>query len=163
MPNREVKPPSLRTKSSISSFKSDSRHTPETEKLDDGVQQGQHNAQRDIKCNVSEKQSKVVKLPFSHIASVSRNYNNYLQKSVVDRIDDAFDLKDNSDTCQVRVRDQSPHNVKSCVLYSMGGIGETEVAIEHIYSRRDRFDAISWIYADTVRKLAARDPCDRTW
>ncbi|KAL9611676.1 MAG: hypothetical protein Q9167_003705 [Letrouitia subvulpina] len=156
MPNHEVKNPRLRTKSSISSFKSDSRHTPETEAPNEDVQQIQDDAQRDAGCDVIEEPSEDVELPFSHIASVSRNQKFYFQKSVVDRIDGAFDLKDNLDTHGVRVHNQSPHNAKSFVLCGMGGLGKTEIAIEYLYSRRDRFDAIFWIYADTVRKLAAQ-------
>lgn len=36
----------------------------------------------------------------------------------------------------------------------MGGISKTELAIEYVLSRLDKFDAVFWVFADTKRKLA---------
>lgn len=41
-----------------------------------------------------------------------------------------------------------------CTLYGLGGIGKTEVAIEFAHSREQSFDAIFWVQADEIAKLA---------
>jgi hypothetical protein len=47
-----------------------------------------------------------------------------------------------------------PSSLRSVALCGMGGIGKTECAIEYVLSRKDKFDAIFWISADTNRKLS---------
>ncbi|KAF2232579.1 tetratricopeptide repeat domain-containing protein [Viridothelium virens] len=42
---------------------------------------------------------------------------------------------------------------KHVVLYGMGGLGKTSVAVEFAFSRKERFDAVFWIHADEPAKL----------
>lgn len=39
------------------------------------------------------------------------------------------------------------------VLCGIGGIGKTSIAIEYVFSRKDKFDAIFWIRAEEPEKV----------
>jgi hypothetical protein len=45
--------------------------------------------------------------------------------------------------------------LRSFILCGLGGIGKTEIAIEYLHSRKESFQAIFWVSADTPEKLAA--------
>jgi hypothetical protein len=46
-----------------------------------------------------------------------------------------------------------PNTQKHTVLCGMGGIGKTSIAVEFAIPRREKFDAIFWIYVDEPAKL----------
>lgn len=166
IPDAEFKSSKLRTKSSISSFQGTPVYTPQVSSKD--VAQNQESGENFLPtCRDSEQDtvddahfepSEGIQLPFSHIASISRNEESYEQGDVINQIDQAFALKLTSDSSERQVcgGEDSPCKPKSFVLCGMGGIGKTETAIEYLYLRRDHFDAVFWIYADTTRKLAAQ-------
>ncbi|KAL9028780.1 MAG: hypothetical protein Q9196_002903 [Gyalolechia fulgens] len=165
----EPKTSKLRTQSSISSFRETSSVTPDTpqgrSKDTPGTQRSIVDAlpalaedRRDSEYDVRHEEGNNVQLPFSHIASISRNEGMYGQEDILDKIDHAFGLNNptSNDVVQIHDQDEGLCTPKSYVLYGMGGIGKTETAIEYLYSRRDRFDAVIWIYADTSQKLGAQ-------
>ncbi len=47
---------------------------------------------------------------------------------------------------------ENPHQ-RHVVLCGIGGIGKTSIAIEYVFSRRDKFDAVFWIRSDEPSKL----------
>ena len=166
LPIKEFNRFKLRTQSSISSFpgtssdtpQSSTENTPGTKGSREKSQLANSDAHQDTEDDVGHKSGNILQLPFSHIASVSRNQEIYKQADVLDKIDVAFGLERPPDTSQRSHcdRENDPCRPYSYVLCGMGGIGKTEIAIEYLYSRRDRFDAVFWIYADTTRKLAAQ-------
>lgn len=44
-------------------------------------------------------------------------------------------------------------DLKSFLLYGLGGIGKTQLALEYCYQYVDQFDAIFWVSAETQDKL----------
>ena len=44
--------------------------------------------------------------------------------------------------------------LRSCTIYGLGGLGKTQIAIEFAFSREQHFDAIFWVQADEISKLA---------
>ena len=49
----------------------------------------------------------------------------------------------------------TPKMVQTFTLCGMGGLDRTEIAIEYMHLKRNNFDAIFWVNADTNQKLAA--------
>lgn len=47
----------------------------------------------------------------------------------------------------------STSGISSFVLYGIGGIGKTQLALEYCYRYADQFDAIFWVGAETQDKL----------
>lgn len=45
-----------------------------------------------------------------------------------------------------------PHR-RHAALCGIGGIGKTSIAIEYVFSRKEKFDAIFWIRSDETSKL----------
>lgn len=48
---------------------------------------------------------------------------------------------------------QSVRNVVTIAIDGMGGVGKTAIALEYAYRRRDQFDVILWINADSHQRL----------
>ena len=46
----------------------------------------------------------------------------------------------------------------SYVLYGLGGVGKTQIAIEYSYQHRADFDIIYWIRADSYESLPSKLP-----
>ena len=101
--------------------------------------------------------AKGVRFPFSYTSSISRNRDFYGRADILDKIDEAFGL---SSTIEYREFDKdidvATSLPKSYVLCGMAGIGKTETAVEYFYSRRNQFDAVIFIHADTSLKLSAQ-------
>lgn len=45
-------------------------------------------------------------------------------------------------------------SLRSFALCGMGGMGKTQIAVEYMFTRKSRFDAIFWLHADDVNVLA---------
>lgn len=98
-----------------------------------------------------------VQLPFTHLASISRNARFFGRVDVLSAIDVAFNVESNV----LEPSSQIASNLKLAVpdlyvLCGMAGIGKTEIATAYVYSRMHHFDAIFWIYADTTEKLGTQ-------
>ncbi|OIW30948.1 hypothetical protein CONLIGDRAFT_668824 [Coniochaeta ligniaria NRRL 30616] len=48
-----------------------------------------------------------------------------------------------------------PDDLRSFTIWGIGGIGKTQIAIEYSITRKDLFDAIFWVQADDLGKIAA--------
>ncbi|KAF4307943.1 putative tetratricopeptide repeat domain-containing protein [Botryosphaeria dothidea] len=85
-----------------------------------------------------------------HIIPTSRNTGFYGREDVLKQLDRIF-LETINDTESASSSGKEP---TMFALVSPGGVGKTQIATEFVHSRRDRFDAIFWIYADQTVKLA---------
>lgn len=136
-----------------------SLHSSGMESLGRIVSFSHDDVQPTIESEIYQQQNESVQLPFSHTASISRNQRFVGREDVLGKIDHAFGLKggtSDSGEAQLHDREDESCRPKVYVLCGMGGIGKTETAIQYLYSRRDKFDAVCWIYADTAQKLGAQ-------
>ncbi|KAK3941872.1 P-loop containing nucleoside triphosphate hydrolase protein [Diplogelasinospora grovesii] len=164
IPQNEFENLNLRAKSSVSSFAETSSYSPVTKVLTPQTGSSEVAAQthaplpQEAESHFEPALAESVKLPFSHTGSITRNPRFYGRSEVLDEIDYAFGLKHRSGSAESQTFNHkgSPDTPKTYVLCGMGGIGKTETASEYLYSRRDHFDAVIWIYADTTRKLGAQ-------
>ncbi|KAL8939352.1 MAG: hypothetical protein Q9211_002782 [Gyalolechia sp. 1 TL-2023] len=76
----------------------------------------------------------------------SRNSDFYGRNDILTQMDETF-LAQSTGL-------QKKDSLQSFVLCGMGGLGKTEIAIEYMFSRKDKFDAIFWVNADTIQKLS---------
>jgi hypothetical protein len=53
------------------------------------------------------------------------------------------------------VLEAKPDLASSYVLYGLGGVGKTQIAIEYLYQHRADFDIIYWLQADSYESLLA--------
>jgi hypothetical protein len=97
-------------------------------------------------------ENKPVTFPKYLTKAVSRNPDFFGQEDVLRQMDEVL-LPEPTDPEKTTGTFQ-PRGLRSFALCGMGGIGKTELAIEYIFSRQRKFDAIFWVYADTMRKLA---------
>lgn len=163
----------LRTKQSVSSFtaslasashnghKENSLHQhphSPTSEVDDHNESDQLHIPYTVNDSNFEQEAKnFVQLPFTHLASISRNTRFFGRVDVIDAIDLAFKVESNA----TEPTAEASENVGSAVpnlyvLCGMAGIGKTEIAIAYVYSRMRHFDAIFWVYADTTEKLGTQ-------
>lgn len=87
-------------------------------------------------------------LPAYVTNSYSRNTEFFGRQNILEKIDDALMLISNAEHAA-----RSNRELRSVVLCGMGGIGKTEIATEYMFSRKDSFDAVFLLNADTVKKL----------
>lgn len=134
-------------------------YTPQTVSSDTGPQTQDLHAQDTAAETLSFEppHSGGVKFPFSHMSAITRNPRFYGRSEELEEIDKAFGLVDSGDRCEASAsaQDASTQEPKTYVLCGMAGIGKTEIASEYLYSRKDRFSAIIWVYSDTKAKLRA--------
>jgi len=100
----------------------------------------------------------LVALPLRHTKAIARNPEFFSQESYLHQIDEHFE----SVAAPSPLGDDSPKPDSSdakapasFILCGMGGIGKTELAIEYVLSRQDKFDAVFWVLADTTKNLAS--------
>ncbi|KAF2969761.1 hypothetical protein GQX73_g3870 [Xylaria multiplex] len=77
---------------------------------------------------------------------VTRNHNFIAREEILLAIDEAFTLP----------RDLQPstnHEPRTFALCGPGGIGKTQIAAEYVYARKNKFDTVFWIHADSLSKL----------
>ncbi|KAJ0120519.1 tetratricopeptide repeat domain-containing protein [Diaporthe amygdali] len=167
VPQEEMEQMNLRGRNSTSSFGDTSFSTPQTTTYTPESRSSEFAEQSDGGALLREDSSSVagpqsVQMPFAHFASISRNPKFYGRHDILDEIDYAFGMKTRPEPDPTDQHPSSPIGAeglnipKTFVLCGMAGIGKTETAIEYAYSRRDKFDAIIWIYADTSRKLGSQ-------
>lgn len=84
-----------------------------------------------------------IHLPLYSYGSVNRNPNFYGRDDVLALIDQ---------TLLPRLDTQTELSVFT--LYAMGGMGKTQVAIEFLFTRQQKFDVVLWVYADDETILA---------
>jgi hypothetical protein len=75
----------------------------------------------------------------------AQNSDFYGRKDIVAQMDESF--------LDPTTGLPSKDGLRSFVICGMGGLGKTEIAIEYMFSRKDKFDAIFWVNADTPQKL----------
>lgn len=85
-----------------------------------------------------------------HIIPFNRNRDYYGRRDVLQAIDHVFFQPSNDSVDAVGPRNK----LRAYAICGPGGIGKTQTAIEYVSSRKDRFDAILWVYADQAEKLA---------
>lgn len=47
-----------------------------------------------------------------------------------------------------------PSDLRSFAICGMGGMGKTQIAVEYVFTRKSRFEAIFWLHADDANVLA---------
>jgi hypothetical protein len=155
----------LRPKDSISSFAESSSHassdaplsTPNTEPNERGCQISAP-PQEDHATSSGQSHTKLIQLPFTHLASISRNARFFGRVDVLEAIDEAFHLDHTSTfkSWEQSGGQDNPVLPRLYVLCGMAGIGKTEIAIEYLYSRLSHFDMTIWIYSDTTEKIGTQ-------
>jgi hypothetical protein len=101
---------------------------------------------------VTEMLHKPVKLPVYLTQAISHNPDFFGQEDILRQMDEVL-LAQPTSGSKERLSFKR-QELKAFALCGMGGIGKTELAIQYVFTRQNKFDAIFWIYADTVRKLA---------
>ena len=86
-----------------------------------------------------------------HIIPVSRNKGFFDRVGVLQEISHAFFP---SIQAEEDPPEQEPNEVKTFAICGPGGIGKTQTAIEFVYTHKDRYDAIFWIFADATAKIS---------
>lgn len=159
----------LRPKHSMSSFAESCSHahaatipqTPEAESDELGSQiDASSQLDHDDSAEETSSGHMQLELPFTHLASMSRNPRFFGREDVLEAIDKAFGLNAPSAPDSGEQPDTSVPNVPTppsvFILCGMAGIGKTEIATEYVYLRMSQFDATIWIYADTLEKLSTQ-------
>ncbi|KAI1448209.1 P-loop containing nucleoside triphosphate hydrolase protein [Annulohypoxylon stygium] len=78
----------------------------------------------------------------------TRNPSFFGQADILQKIDEVL-TRSPSDSDGKTAR-EAPSALAVC---GMGGLGKTELAIEYIHSRKEKFDAVFWINSSTTQKL----------
>ena len=69
--------------------------------------------------------------------------------------DDLFEILDQVCLPDRQV-DTSKPGLNSCVISGLGGVGKTQLIVEYTFRRRTNFEAIFWVNASELNKLAER-------
>lgn len=85
-----------------------------------------------------------------HIIPSSRNADFYGRADVLEELDKIFLARSTDDADSV----SSGKALTMFALVGPGGMGKTQIATEFVHSRKDRFDAIFWVYADRPVKVS---------
>lgn len=91
-----------------------------------------------------------VRLP-CHILPISRN------KGFFGRVDDLRKISNHffpSTQAEEDPPEQGTNEVKTFAICGPGGIGKTQTAIEFVFTHKDRYDAVFWIFADVTAKIS---------
>ena len=85
-----------------------------------------------------------------HILPVSRNKGFFGRVDVLNEISNNFfpSIQAEEDS-----QGQEPNEVRTYAICGPGGIGKTQTAIEFVFTHKDRYDAIFWIFADATAKI----------
>ena len=81
------------------------------------------------------------------VSGRTQSHQFYGREDVLSQIDEVF-FRENAS-----IGDTRPSPLRSCVLCGMGGMGKTEIATQYVFTRKDRFDTVFWVSADTREKL----------
>ncbi|KAF2181561.1 hypothetical protein K469DRAFT_792039 [Zopfia rhizophila CBS 207.26] len=88
-------------------------------------------------------QTKPLKVPLHLLKPAVQNPNFFGRENILDLIDASL-LPPNSGVNPI---------LKSFALCGLGGVGKTQVAIQYVFSRRTKFDAIFWIESEQIAQL----------
>ncbi|KAI0436327.1 hypothetical protein F4803DRAFT_542680 [Xylaria telfairii] len=91
---------------------------------------------------------RLAKLPCFMVHTPVRNDDFFGRTSILEEIDELL-----LPAVEPPSSPSGPSYQKHVVLCGIGGIGKTSIAIEYVFSRRNKFDAIFWIRADEPEKL----------
>ena len=89
----------------------------------------------------------VAKLPCFMMGAHTRDENFFGREKILQALDEVLLPSTRNG------RSDPEEAAKHAVLFGMGGIGKTSIAIEFAFSQRDHFDAVFWIRADKNAKL----------
>ena len=86
-----------------------------------------------------------------HILPISRNKGFFGRVDVLREMSGHFFplTQDEEDSPE-----QGPNEVKTFAICGPGGIGKTQCAIEFVFTHKDRYDAVFWIFADATAKIS---------
>ena len=90
---------------------------------------------------------KKAKLPCFMVETFQQNSNFVGRGDVLERLDTTL-----LPTKEFLVSSESQQR-RYAAICGMGGLGKTEIALELVFSRKDKFDAIFWLRADDQDKL----------
>jgi hypothetical protein len=88
-------------------------------------------------------------LPCFVVNTFTQNEDFFGRKDILDQLDTALLPGTNL------IASSEPGKMNHVILCGMAGMGKTEIAIQYVYTRRTRFDAIFWIRAEDNEKLVA--------
>jgi hypothetical protein len=86
------------------------------------------------------------RLPCRIFKSREPNRRFFGRSSVMDQLERALLPPESEDSDQQEIR--------TFALCGLGGVGKTEIAVQFMFKHRDKFDAVFWLQADEVSKLA---------
>lgn len=86
-----------------------------------------------------------------HILPVSRNKGFFGR---VDALQEIFNTFFPMQQVKLDPPEQEPNEVKTFAICGPGGVGKTQTAIEFVFTHKDRYDAIFWIFADATTKIS---------
>ncbi|KAK3935813.1 hypothetical protein QBC46DRAFT_357973 [Diplogelasinospora grovesii] len=87
--------------------------------------------------------SLTVKLPCFMLDKYARNKDFFGRQEIMELIDESL-LPNNESVSS----SAEPGSLSILALRGMPGLGKTEIALEYVFTRRDKFDAIFWVCAD---------------
>lgn len=116
-----------------------------------GTSQSAHERSRSAKVAEIENNLPGPQMP-CFLMPLARNKEFFFRHNDLDMLDQAFfGSSPETPTDSLATEADIP---KTFAICGPGGMGKTQLAAEFIYRRKDRFDAVFWIYADKAAKVA---------
>jgi hypothetical protein len=96
---------------------------------------------------------RLARLPCFMVETLVPNKDFFARQSILEELDKSLLPSQNL------TFSSEPEMQKHAVLCGLGGLGKTSIAIEFVFSRREKFDAVFWIRADEPSKLEHGETC----